>query len=91
MNIDWNKQPKTTEEIIISTYINDKISFLEKLFSLYNQEGVYSISFTSNPLNGDFYTCEIKYHQHDKKYIINIWKGVRTGDTFPILYGYLIQ
>ncbi|NYB28064.1 MAG: hypothetical protein HVN34_12185 [Methanobacteriaceae archaeon] len=90
MKIKWEKTPQIEEEIVVAKYIEGKISILKKLFDLYVQENLFTISFTSPPLNGDFYTYEVKYHQHDKNYLINVWKGVRTGDTLPVLYGYLI-
>ncbi|MDI6701742.1 hypothetical protein [Methanothermobacter wolfeii] len=40
-------------------------------------------------MGGSFYTCEIKYHRHDRRYIINVWDGVRVGDGLRVIYGYL--
>lgn len=90
MDIKWDKIPNSDEETVVAEYIENKIIILENLFDLYKQEKLFIISFTPPPLNGNFYTFEIKYHQHDDRYLINVWNGVRTGDALPILYGYLI-
>ena len=87
MKINWDKKARKQEEIIVAAYIEDKISILENLLDLYIQENLLTISWTPNPLNGNYYTYELKYHRHREKYLINVWKGVRTGDALPILYG----
>ena len=87
MKINWDKIPKTEEEIIVAEYIKDNINMLENLLDVYIQEKLLNISFTPLSLKGNFYTYEIKYHQHDKSYLLNVWQGIRTGDALPVLYG----
>ncbi|OPX61045.1 MAG: hypothetical protein A4E25_00072 [Methanobacterium sp. PtaB.Bin024] len=89
MKINWEKIPKTQEEIIVTEYIEGKINILERLLDVYTKEHLLTISFTPPPLKGNYYTYEIKFHRHGQKYLINVWKGIRTGDALPILYGYL--
>lgn len=89
MEIKWDKIPKNQEEISLAKYIEDKIAIIETLLGLYIKEELFSISFTPSPINRNFYTYEIKYHKHEKKYLINVWKGIRTGDGLPVLYGSL--
>lgn len=89
MNINWDKIPQTEEEINVARYIENRIIILERLLDVYTQEKLFTLSCTPPPLKGKFYTYEIKYHQHDEIYLINVWKGVRTGDALPILYGHL--
>ena len=87
MKINWDKEPQKQEEILVAAYIEDKISMLENLLNLYVQENLLTLSWTSNPLNRNYYTYELKYHRHREKYLINVWKEVRAGDALPILYG----
>lgn len=89
MEINWDKIPKTQEEMIIAEYIEDKIAIIELLLGVYTKENLLTISFTPPPLKRNFYTYEIKYHKHGKTYLINVWKGIRTGDGLPVLYGHL--
>lgn len=88
MMINWDKIPKTQEEKLIAEYIEGKIKILETLFGVYTKENLFGISFTPAPLKRNFYTYEIKYHKHEQKHLINIWKGIRTGDGLPVLYGH---
>ena len=87
MKINWDKYPRKQEEIIVAAYIESKIGAVENLLNLFIKENLLTISWTPTPLNGNYYTYEIKYHRHREKYLINVWKGVRTGDAMPILYG----
>ncbi len=89
MKINWEKVPKNHEEIIVAEYIEGEIRVLESLLGVYTKKHFLTISFTPPPLKGNYYTYEIKYHGHDEKYLINVWKGIRTGDALPVLYGYL--
>lgn len=89
MKINWDKIPKTPEEIVVAEYIKDRTRIIERLIEVYTQENFLSISFTPTSFKGNFYTYELKYHQHDRRYLINVWKRVRVGDALPILYGYL--
>lgn len=87
MNVNWDKTPQTQEEINVAEFIEAKISIFERLLDVYKQENLLTISFTPPPLKSNYYTYEIKYHRHDEMYLIIVWKGVRTGDTMPVLYG----
>lgn len=87
MKIKWDKYPQQQEEIIVAASIESKIGAVENLLNLFIKENLLTISWTLTPLNGNYYTYEIKYHRHREKYLINVWKGVRTGDAMPILYG----
>jgi hypothetical protein len=87
MEINWDKIPKTKEEINIAEFVEGKIKIIETLFEVY-KKNMLGISFTPAPLKNNFYTYEIKYHKHEKKHIINVWKGIRTGDGLPVLYGH---
>lgn len=85
MKINWEKIPKTQEEIIVADYIENKISILETLLDVYTKENLLTVSFIPSPLKGNYYTYEIKYHKYDRKYLINVWKGIRTGDALLVL------
>jgi len=74
MKINWEKVPKTHEEIIVAEYIEGEISTLESLLGMYTKKKHFlTISFTPS-LKGNYYTYEIKYHRHDEKYLTNVWK-----------------
>jgi len=89
MNIEWDKKPETTEQIRLAKYLESKTDTLEKLVKISTQEDLLSISFTPHTSNKDFYTYELRYNQHKKLHSVNIWKGIRAGDTLSVLYGYL--
>lgn len=89
MKVDWQKTAQTQEEITVASYIENKTHQLQELLNLYKEENFLTLSFTPPPLKSNYYTYEIRYHHHDKKYLINVWKGIRTGDAMPVLYGYL--
>lgn len=90
LKISWDRTPEKPEEIISTEYVEDKICIIKSLLSLYIKEGLLAVSFTPPVLSGKFYTYEIKFHHNDEKYIIIVWKGVRTGDGMPLLHGHLI-
>ena len=89
MEIIWDKIPQNQEEATVAEYIECKINILERLLMVYTKENLLSLSFTPTPLKNKFYTYEIKYHRHEEKQLINVWKGIRIGDGLPVLYGYL--
>lgn len=91
LKIGWDRTPEKPEELIATNYVEDKINIIESLLNNYIKEGLLTVSFTPPALCGKFYTYEIKFHQHDRKYIILVWKGVRTGDGMPFLHGHLIN
>lgn len=89
MRIVWEKTPEREDEVKVAEFIEGKIKVIQDLLLIYIREGLSALSFTPQPLGGSFYTCEIKYHRHDRRYIINVWDGVRVGDGLPVIYGYL--
>ena len=44
-------------------------------------------SFTPQAVDNAFFTCEIRLNPHRGSYHLVVWRGIRTGDAVPILYG----
>ncbi len=86
MTINWHKPIQTSEELLVTDYLNNRIATLKTLLNILTDD-LLSVTFTPPPLNNNFYTFELRYHHTEKEYIINVWKGLRTGDTQTLLHG----
>ena len=91
LKIRWDKKPVTVEQKIAEEYLYKHIKLVKNLLNGYREEDLLDMSFTPKPLEGMFFTYEIRYNSNSGCYNIIIWKGLRSGDTSSLLYGKLEQ
>ncbi|MBC7084890.1 MAG: hypothetical protein H5T43_00775 [Methanomethylovorans sp.] len=89
MKILWDKKPETAEQKLIADYASDYIPILEGQIELISSNDLLTASFTPRPLNGHFYTYEVRKETSSDKYLLIVWQGIRTGDARSLLYGWL--
>lgn len=87
MEIKWNKGLLGEEERRLNDYLNGRMGTLERLIGVLSED-LMIISFTPPPIGNNFYTFEIRYIPA-QGYLLNVWKGIRTGDAAPLMWGFL--
>ncbi len=89
MKIKWDKEVVTTEQKILAKYVATHSDIFVTLIQLDLRHNIFSLSVTPKPFKTGFYTYELKKDPSSDSYLILIWKGIRTGDAIPMLYGHI--
>jgi hypothetical protein len=89
MKIKWDKKPATTEQKILADYLISRPDIITDVVRLSSRHDVLSASITPKSFESGFFTYEFKKDPSSDSYLIIIWKGIRTGDAVPVLYGHL--
>ena len=87
MDIKWDKEPKSIEQKLTVDYIENHLDAVRSIINLNSSENLISSSFTPESLEEKFYTYEIRKENSSGDYLLLIWRGLRTGDAVPIIYG----
>ena len=89
MKIKWDKKPATTEQTILADYLISRPDIIADITRLSSTHTVLSASITPKSFESGFFTYEFKKDPSSDSYLIIVWKGIRTGDAVPVLYGHL--
>jgi len=89
MKIKWDKEPTTTEQKILADYLISRPDIIADITRLSSTHTVLSASITPKSFESGFFTYEFKKDPSSDSYLIIIWKGIRTGDAVPVLYGHI--
>jgi len=89
MKIKWDKKPTTQEQKILADYLIYRLDIIADIIRLSSKHGVLSSSITPKSFESGFFTYEFKKDLASDSYLIIVWKGIRTGDAMPVLYGHL--
>ena len=87
MIIKWNKKPGCLEQKLLVDYLEEHTNTLCKMIKMISEDDLLTASFTPRPLDKCFFTYEIRRETYSDDYLVIVWKGIRTGDATPILYG----
>lgn len=91
MDIRWDRDPETAEQKMLADYLAQSADLLATVFTLISKHHLLTISSTPNPLEGRFFTFEIRYDHLSAACHLVVWRGMRTGDAMPLLYGTLVE
>jgi len=89
MKITWDKGPVTTEQKTLAEYLVNHSDIIVDLVTMSNKHKFFSASVTPKPFETGFYTFELKKDPSSNSYLVFVWKGIRTGDAIPLLYGHV--
>jgi len=89
MKIKWDKKPATTEQVILADYLISRLDIIADIIRVSSRYDVLSASITPKSFESGFFTYEFKKDSSSDSYLLIIWKGIRTGDAVPVLYGHL--
>lgn len=87
MEIFWNKILETDEEQVVSDYLDNKsdiVRHIDKILFSYN---LFSLTFTHRTYRSSFFTYEFKKDSRMDNFYVFIWRGLRAGDTSPLIFG----
>ena len=87
MIIEWDKEPKDLEQKASTEYLGEHANTLCEVIKMSSEGDLLTASFTPRPLDKCFFTYEIRRETYSDDYLVIVWRGIRTGDVTPILYG----
>ncbi|MBN1275263.1 hypothetical protein JXA12_03145 [Candidatus Woesearchaeota archaeon] len=91
MNIHWDREPEKVEQKILADYLYGHRMILEKVIELSSTNTLLTTSATHKSLRSGFFTHDVREEQSSNNCISVAWRGIRTGDARPLLYGWLEQ
>jgi hypothetical protein len=89
MDIRWDRDPGTAEQKMIADYLAQSADLLSAVLTLTSRHCLLTTSFTPNSFEKRFFTFEIRYDHLSAACHLVVWRGMRTGDAVPLLYGTL--
>ena len=89
MKITWDKRPVTSEQKNLAEYLVNHSDIIVDLVKPSMKQKFFSASITPKPFETGFYTFELKKDPPSDSFLVFVWKGIRTGDAVPLLYGYV--
>jgi len=87
MIIKWNKKPEGLEQKSLADYLEEHANTLCEMIKMSSEGDLLTASFTPKPVDNCFFTYEIRRETSSDDYLVIVWRGIRTGDAIPILYG----
>jgi len=91
MKIVWNKPPETEEGKIVLDYLVNKSDIIEHIKSMVKTLNLLSLTFTHRTYESSFFTYEFKKDQRAGILYVFVWKGLRAGDTSPLIFGRILD
>lgn len=89
MKIRWDKKPETIEQKVLADYLANHQAIIDDMVSMGSKNDLLTASFTPKYFEQGFFTYEIKKSTFSNTYSVIVWRGIRTGDAVPVLYGRL--
>ena len=89
MNIKWDKEPESIEDKVLADYTLMHSDMILEFVNFISKKNLLTSSFTPKAFDKNFFTYEIRKDNSSEDYLITIWRGIRTGDTTPVLWGRL--
>lgn len=87
MEIVWNRIIETEEEKTVSDYLVNKSEILEYFHEMVFKNSFFSLTFTHRTYGTSFFTYEFKRETTSDKFYVLVWRGLRAGDTSPLIFG----
>ncbi len=87
MKINWDRVPDTDEARMVADYLTSVSPLLDEMLAVRDRHDLLTMSFTPKPLGRGFYTIELRHDHLSSTHQVVVWRGLRTGDAVPLLYG----
>ncbi|KYC44456.1 MAG: hypothetical protein APG12_01212 [Candidatus Methanofastidiosum methylothiophilum] len=91
MEILWNRKIVTDEEKSVSEYLLTKSEIVKYIPELVIMNSLLSVTFTHRTYGTSFFTYEFKRDTSSNKFYVLVWRGLRSGDTSPLIFGRVVD
>ena len=91
MEILWNRKIGTDEEKAVSDYLANRYEVLKHIYEMVLIHSFLSMTFTHRTYGTSFFTYEFKRDIKSDKFYVLVWRGLRSGDTSPLIFGRIVD